>query len=123
MPQPGPTPRHHWYVRTEEVARVSLRATAVSVRIDESVAAWCPELSSFHATSLVGVGGACILLQRASVPFHPVNTQLADSAGTPLLCATGYAPLLGVDIWEHAYYLDYKNVRPVSARFIVQVYP
>lgn len=31
-----------------------------------------------------------------------------------------HAPIIGIDIWEHAFYLQYKNVKPdVSGRLVV----
>ena len=48
------------------------------------------------------------LVKKADGSLELVNTS---NAGTPLT-EEGTTPLLTVDLWEHAYYIDYRNVRP-----------
>jgi Fe-Mn family superoxide dismutase len=48
------------------------------------------------------------LVKTADGSLDIVNTS---NAGTPLT-EDGVTPLMTVDLWEHAYYIDYRNVRP-----------
>lgn len=48
------------------------------------------------------------LVKKSDGTLDIVNTS---NAATPLT-DEGVTPLLTVDVWEHAYYIDYRNVRP-----------
>jgi Fe-Mn family superoxide dismutase len=43
-------------------------------------------------------------------PDGSLAVEQTSNAGTPL--KDGKKPLLTVDVWEHAYYIDYRNARP-----------
>lgn len=47
------------------------------------------------------------LVKQENGEIAIVNTS---NAGVPL--TEGQTPLLTVDVWEHAYYIDYRNARP-----------
>jgi Fe-Mn family superoxide dismutase len=64
------------------------------------------ELQS-QAAGRFGSGWA-FLLAKEDGSLKVVNTANQDS---PLMDPHGGLPILGIDVWEHAYYLKYKNLR------------
>ena len=63
--------------------------------------------SQFKASAAgnFGSGWTWLVLDGGKLKIH--NTS---NAGTPM--TEGLTPVLTVDVWEHAYYLDYQNRRP-----------
>lgn len=64
------------------------------------------EKFSQSATTLFGSGWAW-LVKNSDGSLDIVGTS---NAGNPLI--EGKTPLLTCDVWEHAYYIDYRNARP-----------
>jgi Fe-Mn family superoxide dismutase len=48
--------------------------------------------------------------------------EIAACANQDPLSAQGLIPLLGIDVWEHAYYLQYKNVRADYVKAIWKIF-
>ncbi len=62
----------------------------------------------FTASAIGNFGsGWTWLVKNPDGSIEIVNTS---NAGTPL--SNGQTPLLTCDVWEHAYYIDYRNARP-----------
>ena len=58
------------------------------------------------ATEHFGSGWAWLVRDDSGA----LSIETLSDAGTPL--KSGAVPLLTCDVWEHAYYIDYRNARP-----------
>jgi len=69
---------------------------------------------SFETAAVECFGSGWAWLVDRAGKLEIVSTS---NAGTPI--ATGDTPLLTLDVWEHAYYVDYENRRPEYAKAVI----
>lgn len=65
------------------------------------------EKLSALAVSLFGSGWAWL----SANPDGKLQLSSSPNQDNPLMEGKGFVPILAIDVWEHAYYLKYKNLR------------
>ena len=80
---------------------------AIKEAIDEAFGSFEKMKEEFKtaATGRFGSGWAWLVLNNGKLEITSTANQ-----DNPL--TDGKTPIIGLDVWEHAYYLKYKNVRP-----------
>ena len=83
-------------------------AGALAAAIDKKWGSFDDFKKAFQASAVGNFGsGWTWLVKKPDGTVDIVNTS---NAATPLTGAD--KPLLAIDVWEHAYYIDYRNARP-----------
>jgi Fe-Mn family superoxide dismutase len=97
---------HSFYWRSLQPKGGGEPPAALKQRIEASFGTLdaCRKELATAATTQFGSGWAWLVVDAGKLKV--VKTGNAE---TPL--ATGMTPLLTIDVWEHAYYLDYQNRR------------
>ena len=81
---------------------------ALAAAIDTAFGSFDTFKEKFSQTAITTFGsGWGWLVKNAAGGLELVSTS---NAGCPL--TAGQTPLLTCDVWEHAYYIDYRNMRP-----------
>ena len=80
---------------------------AIAKAIDANFGSFDAFQEQFSKAAATNFGSGWTWLVQKGDKLEIMNT---DDADTPI--AHGVNPLLTIDVWEHAYYIDYRNARP-----------
>ncbi len=81
---------------------------ALAAAIDAKFGSFDDFKKAFNQSAVTNFGsGWTWLVKNADGSIEIFNTA---NAGCPMTC--GKKALMTVDVWEHAYYIDYRNARP-----------
>jgi Fe-Mn family superoxide dismutase len=80
----------------------------LAAAIDDTFGSFEKFQAHFTAVAMGVQGSGWSILAWDTLGQQPIIVQLYDQQGN---LPAGIVPLLMLDVWEHAYYLDYQNVR------------
>jgi Fe-Mn family superoxide dismutase len=97
---------HDFYWHSLRPSGGSAPSAALRQRIDASFDGYENFKNELHkaAVGQFGSGWAWLVLTRG-------NLRIVRTGNADLPLAHGQKPILTIDVWEHAYYLDYQNRR------------
>ncbi|MDN5443702.1 MAG: superoxide dismutase [Acinetobacter sp.] len=81
---------------------------AVAKAIDEQLGGFDVFKEAFTKAAISRFGSGWAWL--SVTPEHNLIVESSANQDSPLM--HGHTPILGLDVWEHAYYLKYQNRRP-----------
>jgi Fe-Mn family superoxide dismutase len=81
---------------------------AVAKAIDEQLGGFDAFKEAFTKAAISRFGSGWAWL--SVTPEHNLIVESSANQDSPLMY--GHTPILGLDVWEHAYYLKYQNRRP-----------
>ena len=81
---------------------------AVAKAIDEQLGGFDTFKEAFTKAAISRFGSGWAWL--SVTPEHQLIVESSANQDSPLMY--GHTPILGLDVWEHAYYLKYQNRRP-----------
>jgi Fe-Mn family superoxide dismutase len=98
---------HTFYWHSLKPKGGGLPSGAIAQKIDASFGSYENFKKEFTAAATTQFGSGWAWLVADGDSLKIVKTGNAE---TPI--TQGLKPLITIDVWEHAYYLDYQNLRP-----------
>ena len=99
---------HTFYWNGMRAPSDSVPTGAIAAAINEEFGSFDAFKEAFNKTAITTFGSGWAWLVKTAE--GKLALQSTSNAGNPL--TDGNKPLLTCDVWEHAYYIDYRNARP-----------
>jgi len=107
-----------WTILCPEKEAVGKPSGALAKAIDKDFGSFAAFQEAFNAETVAIQGSGWGWLGYNKTMGR---LEIAICANQDPLSTQGLFPLFGVDVWEHAYYLQYKNVRPDYVKAIWRI--